>query len=140
MSTLRILAIAASLGLSTPALACSPVESDPPTRQQIEDGYEQAFLRSDTVARVIVVTSPTARHGGRVRVLSVYKGALREGAIVRFLPRSGDSCDLYEVLAPGDQGIIAVNIEAPDFGMFLSADALDTLRRRGRLNPRDSEQ
>lgn len=115
------------------ALACSLApNSRPPTRAQVDRGLRIGFQRSEAVVEVMTVRGSQQGQPGLMRVLRVYKGNVRVGAVHPLHAVPGSMCGSGD-FRTGLRGVMMIGrMNAPiSYGGFLSSDEMSRLRHLG---------
>ena len=134
-SAMRMIVAAFLLLTLCPArgAACSRApNSRPPTQAQLDRGLRVGFQRAEAVAEVMTVRGSQQGQPGLMRVLHVYKGNVRVGAIYPLHAVPGSMCGSGD-FRPGLRGVMMIGrMNAPIFySGFLSPDEMSRLRRFG---------
>jgi hypothetical protein len=132
------------LGCAVPAmpvLACTPViNRPPPTEAELDEAARQAFQTAHDLIEVRVTRSANMvlETPGRVRVLHVYKGRVREGDTLRIeVPFT--MCGMAPGIYAGERGVAYLYLQDGRYqlGRFLTLDDFARLGRLGLLHRRE---
>jgi hypothetical protein len=132
---MRMIATAALLlGMCpTGALACSLAPNNrPPSQAQLDRGLRIGFQRAEAVAEVMTVRGSQLGQPGLMRILRVYKGNIRVGAVYPLHAVPESMCGSGD-FRPGLRGVMMIGrIDAPiSYSGFLIPDEMSRLRRFG---------
>jgi hypothetical protein len=118
------------------AQACTiPPPTHWPTPAEVDDAWQARYRSSASAVEVAAVGAPVPGRVGEVRVLRVYKGGLRPGAVLQLgTTAPGFTCGGGGFFGAGSRGILLLPARGPfRFEGYLPPDAVSTLRRAGLL-------